>query len=369
MLMACAVCFAHKQSDSYLTLKVDKQTLQGQWDIALRDLDLAVGLDADADERIIWREVRTQRAAIERYAFDRLHITTAANGKSLPCPIHPQQLLIDDHVDGAYAVLKFAAACSKTPEQLSVDYRLLFPLDPNHRGLLQLRNGDATQSRVLSQDEPTAELHAIAPNGWQEVRSYTHEGIWHIWQGYDHLLFLLTLLLPAVVIYRNGAWQPSSSLRASSIDILRVVSAFTLAHSITLSLAVMGFIKLPSRWVESAIAATVLLGALNILRPWVRERRWLIALIFGLVHGLGFASVLTDLGLPAGNLLQALFGFNLGVELGQLAIVALLMPAMYAIRASMFYRRLLLPAGASCVCLLAAYWILTRAFPAFVPTL
>ena len=84
MLMACAVCFAHKQSDSYLTLKVDKQTLQGQWDIALRDLDLAVGLDADADERIIWREVRTQRAAIERYAFDRLHITTAANGKSLP---------------------------------------------------------------------------------------------------------------------------------------------------------------------------------------------------------------------------------------------------------------------------------------------
>lgn len=158
-----------------------------------------------------------------------------------------------------------------------------------------------------------------------------------------------------------------ASLRDSALDILRVVTAFTLAHSLTLSLAALGVVSLPSRLVESAIALTVLLGALNILFPVVRKRRWIVALIFGLVHGLGFAAVLADLGLPARGLLQALIGFNAGVEIGQLAIVALLMPVTYLVRETVFYRRLMLPAGAAVISCLAVYWIALRAFPGAFP--
>ena len=132
------------------------------------------------------------------------------------------------------------------------------------------------------------------------------QGVGNIWMGYDHLS-LLTLLLPAVVYRaRTGGWTTQPSLRAAVVDVVRVVTAFTLAHSLTLVLASMGVVRFETRWVESAIALTVLLGAINILFPFVRERRWALALVFGLIHGLGFAAALGDLGLGGRNLVRNL---------------------------------------------------------------
>jgi hypothetical protein len=144
--------------------------------------------------------------------------------------------------------------------------------------------------------------------------------------------------------------------------VLRIVTAFTVAHSITLSLATLGLVSLPSRWVESAIAASVVLAALNNIWPLFQARRWSVAFVFGLVHGFGFASVLADLGLPQGVLAVALVGFNVGVELGQLAIVAVFLPLAFALRRSLFYRRGLLLGGSWLIALLAAVWFLERAF-------
>lgn len=354
---------AHKQSDSYLTLTLpqNEATLRGQWDIALRDLDFVIGLDADADDRITWGEVKAQSPAIQSYAFQRLRLESTSAGAPGPCPIEMDQLLIDEHVDGAYAVLRFSAACPSAPQQLSIDYALLFSVDPNHRGLLSLRTDSFSQTAVLSSTAHTVSMDTGVKNFGQQLRSFVVEGIWHIWQGYDHILFLFTLLLPAVVSYRGGRWEARASLRESVCDVLKIVTAFTAAHSITLSLAALDVVRAPSRVVESAIALTVLLGALNMVFPLVRERRWLMALVFGLVHGLGFASVLRDLGLPSDGLLLALVGFNVGVEIGQLAIIAVLMPPVYLIRESVLYRRLLLPAGAAAIGCLAVYWIGMRA--------
>lgn len=161
--------------------------------------------------------------------------------------------------------------------------------------------------------------------------------------------------------YRNGSWQPRESLRDAVFDVLKVVTAFTLAHSLTLTLAVNGIVNLPSRLVESAIALTVLLGALNNLIPVVRKRRWVVAFAFGLIHGLGFASVLADLGLHGWNLALALFGFNAGVEVGQLAIVIVFIPLAYALRETRFYRRVFMPGGAVVIAALAVYWLAMRA--------
>ena len=165
----------------------------------------------------------------------------------------------------------------------------------------------------------------------------------HIWAGFDHILFLLSLLLPAVLVpsadFRRGVGRRSRASETAFWDVLKVVTAFTVAHSITLSLATLGVVSLPSRLVESAIAASVVLAALNNIRPVVHGGRWIIAFCFGLIHGFGFASVLADLGLPQGSLLLALVAFNLGVELGQLAIVAVFLPLAYALRDTLFYRR------------------------------
>ncbi len=359
----CNVCSAHKPSDSYLTIAQGPQgsDLNGQWDIALRDLQHAVGLDTNGDGQITWGELKEHRQAVVEYAFSRLAVEGMARGDRAECNSRMDDLQFDEHVDGGYAVLLFSVRCPFRPAQLAVHYRLLFDLDPNHRGLLDVRAAGASQALVLGQTDRTATINLDRPDRMTEFRGFLDEGIWHIWKGYDHILFLLTLLLPAVVLYRDRAWQPRDSLRDALLDVLKVVTAFTVAHSITLSLAVNGWVMLPSRLVESGIALTVLLGALNNLFPFVRERRWIVAFTFGLIHGLGFAAVLTDLGLSGWNLALALVGFNAGVEVGQLAIVLAFVPVAFALRGTLFYRKAFMPAGAVVIGCLAAYWLAARA--------
>jgi len=352
---------AHKQSDSYLaiTQPVEGTTLDVQWDIALRDLEHAIGMDANADAVITWGELRQRADPLAAYAASHLQLAIAGEREPRKCPLHFKQLLVDEHVDGKYAVLRFTADCPVRGASVSVHYSLLFDIDPNHRGLVDVRSAGKSHAAVLAKDAGVATL-AFGSAGSHGFGSFVTEGIWHIWQGYDHVLFLLTLLLPAVVLYRDNQWQPRESLRESLIDVVKVVTAFTLAHSLTLTLGTLGWVYLPTRIVESAIAMTVLLGALNILFPVVRERRWLVAFCFGLVHGLGFASVLVDLGLAGWDLALALVGFNGGVEIGQLAIVLVMIPMMYASRRTHAYRRFLLPIGAAMVACLAVYWIFMR---------
>lgn len=353
---------AHKPSDSYLALVQPDHgaTLEGQWDIALRDLQHAVGLDANGDGTITWGELKARQPALTQYALSRLTLEAIARGDRERCPLRPGGLLFDEHVDGGYAVLRFTAQCPFRPAQLSVHYALLFDLDPNHRGLLDVSAARTSQAFVLADASRTATLNLGAPDRLAQFRAFLDEGIWHIWKGYDHILFLLTLLLPAVVLYRNGRWQSGASLRDSLLDVFKVVTAFTVAHSLTLTLAVNQLLTLPSRWVESGIALTVLLGALNNIFPVVRKRRWAVAFSFGLIHGLGFASVLTDLGLRGWNLALALVGFNAGVEAGQLAIVLAFVPLAYALRGTRFYRHAFMPAGAVGISCVALYWLAVR---------
>ncbi len=354
---------AHKPSDSYLTLKLPESgsVLEGQWDIALRDLEHAIGIDANGDGLITWGELRSQEKMLGAYALSRLTIEEASAGTFTPCVSRVEQLLVEEHVDGRYAVLRFAAECALRPSRLRVDYQFLFDLDPNHRGLLNVLAAGGSEASVLSKDAASLDVSLAGPDRGQQFGKFVTEGIWHIWQGYDHILFLLTLLLPAVIRRRNGRWEPCDSLRDAVIDVIKVVTAFTLAHSITLTLGTLGLVSLPSRLVESAIALTVLLGALNNLFPLVHERRWLVAFGFGLIHGLGFASVLADLGLGGWSLFLALLGFNAGVEVGQAAIVLVFVPLAYWLRATLFYRRGLIPVGSVAIGTLALYWLVTRA--------
>ena len=346
---------AHKPSDSYLGLSVQGARIEGQWDIALRDLDFAIGLDGNGDGQLTWDEIRARHAAIAAYALQRLHIATSQGA----CPLLAGEQLIDHHTDGAYTVLRFAASCPGTaaPASLEIGYTLFADLDPQHKGLLKLTHDGATQTAIFDPDSPRQSLSLAAPDRLAQFGAYVKHGIWHIWIGTDHILFLLSLLLPAVLL--PGLREQQASLRAAFYDVLKVVTAFTLAHSITLTLASLSLVSLPSRWVESAIAASVVLAALNNLYPLFRGKRPVAAFVFGLIHGFGFASVLRDLGLPQSALVSSLFGFNVGVEIGQLAIVAVFLPLAWWLRKSWLYRQLF-TCGSLAIALVAAIWLVER---------
>ena len=360
LLALAGSAHAHKPSDSYLSVTVTGGQVSGRWDIALRDLDFAIGLDADGDGRITWGELRARHADVAAYASARLGVQV--DGRA--CALNVGEQLVDDHTDGAYTVLPLALACPvTTPRTLTLGYRLFADLDPQHRGLLKLTINGATRTAILGPQAPTQSFELAAPaSGWQQLLDYSREGVWHIWIGYDHILFLLSLLLPAVGLWKSRRWTPVERFGTAFYDVLRIVTAFTLAHSITLSLAALGLVSLPSRWVESAIAASVVLAALNNVWPVFHGRRWMVAFAFGLIHGFGFASVLADLGLPQGALALALLGFNLGVEVGQLAIVAVFLPTAYLLRRSAFYRRVVLLGGSLVIAALALVWLAERAF-------
>ena len=358
LIMLSSASLAHKPSDSYLTLIVHEATIEGQWDIALRDLDYAIGLDMNGDGAITWGELRARHPAIAAYAL--AHLQLASGDRT--CLLQATEHLVDHHTDGAYAVLRFTAACPNPVRNLTVDYRLLFDLDPQHRGLLNISYQGQAHTAIFSPDHSVQPIELATLTAWREFLAYGWEGVWHIWIGYDHILFLLSLLLPAVLKREAHRWQAATGFRPALLEVVKIVTAFTVAHSITLSLAVFGIFTLPSRWVESAIATSVILAALNNLYPILSERRWMVAFAFGLVHGLGFANVLMDLGLPQGTLLLALVGFNLGVEVGQLAIVGFFLPLAYRIRHSWLYQRLTLQLGSLLIVILAAIWLVERSF-------
>jgi hypothetical protein len=356
--LAATPAFAHKPSDSYLAIRVEGANLKGQWDIALRDLDFAVGLDDNGDGDITWGEVKAHNPGAAAYALARLKLRSGG----ADCPAHATEFLVDDHSDGAYSVMRFSVVCPGEVKTLEVGYSLFADIDPQHKGLLRLEHGAGTRTAIFSPERATQQFELAKISALTQFIDYAREGVWHIWVGFDHILFLLSLLLPAVLAFSGGRWQAVPEFRPAFWDVFKIVTSFTVAHSITLSLAALGVISLPSRLVESAIATSVVLAALNNVFPLVHGRRWMVAFAFGLIHGFGFASVLRDLGLPQGALLLALVGFNLGVEVGQLAIVSGFLPAAYWLRGSWFYRRLVFIGGSLAIAVVAGIWLVERAF-------
>jgi hypothetical protein len=363
VLLAPAAAHAHKPSDSYLTLSLDAgaeadgRRWTGRWDVALRDLDLALELDRDGDGALTGAELRQGQPALAAHLLGAL--TLRAGGA--PCALTASGHRLTEHSDGPYAVLDFQAACEREARPLEVGYALLFALDPQHRGLLRVvGEGGVAETGVFRSDVRALTLSPHVPaSPWRAFAGMVREGVHHIFIGVDHVLFLLALLLPSVLRRREGRWEPAAGLWPVVAEVARVVTAFTVAHSVTLALSALGLVALPAREVETAIAVSVVLAALNNLWP-VLPARWALAFALGLLHGFGFSSVLVDLGLPPGQLGLALLGFNVGVELGQLAIVGLFVPVAFWLRATALYRRGTLMGGSTAIALLAALWSFQR---------
>jgi len=357
MLLLSASVQAHTLSVAHVD--ISRQGADGllvEVDVAVRDLALTMPLDANGDNDITWGELRNQQPAFEQLLLRSVQLKSAATS----CKLQPESLGTRSYDGIAYASMAFSSNCG-SGTGLAIQYDLIFDQDPAHRAIVAWRLGDNVQTNILQAGTRNARLSGTGSSGGGGAfRQFLREGIHHILGGIDHLAFLLALLLPAVLVRQDGRWQPTPRVAGSLRSVAGVVTAFTLAHSITLSLAALGIVRPDGQVVEVVIAVSVLLAALNNIWPVVTGRVWLVALAFGLIHGMGFARALQDLGLPKGQELLALLGFNLGVELGQLGVVALMFPILAGVRRQRWYPQLAMPLLSALIAVAALYWIWQR---------
>lgn len=347
---------AHQPGLSYLSLTVESNRLSGRVDMALRDLDLVLNLDQDGNGAVTFRELQAKQPAISGYLLKHLSFKADEHAGLL----HVRDHLVATDNDGAYAVAEIDIDFPSPPALLTIDNTLFQEADSSHRTYCQIENGTNRFNTIFNIEKHQQTIKLDEPKEAGTFSTFFKEGVWHIWIGFDHILFLLALLLPAVLERKEGQWAPVQNLKPAFINVLKVVTAFTVAHSITLGLAAGEMVRLPSRFVESAIAASVILAAANNIRPFFQGKGWLVAFCFGIIHGFGFASALGELNTQVSSLLTMLVGFNLGVEAGQMAIVAIFLPLAFSFRESKGYRRGVLAFGSCLIILVASIWLIER---------
>jgi len=347
---------AHDPGLSRASVQLHETGLVVHMAFARKDIEVLLPTDADHDGTVTTDELSAVQAELQLIIMAAIDVRDA-KGKYQVKSVHIEPASGDTvNVDIYYDNINASA--------IQIHIPLIAQLARGHRQYLAVKdaNGNLLAQYILDATSPPVLLDGSGPDGFSVFREYLVEGVWHIWIGFDHILFLLTLLLPAVLVYEKSRWQSRDKLRPAMTDALKVVTAFTVAHSITLVLAVLDVVSLPARLVESVIALSVLITAVNNLRPFLPVSRWVMAFVFGLVHGFGFASVLADLGLPGNALIVSLLGFNLGVEAGQLAIVAMIFPLSALIRHTHLYRSWVFSGGSAAAALIATIWMFERIF-------
>jgi hypothetical protein len=355
---------AHQSSDAYLRASADPQGhVALQVDVALRDLDVLLDLDGNTDGQLSWGEVRKRGAEIADHIAAHLRID---DGR---CKLQPQAgLALDRKADGVYTVLRYTSDCVASAAP-TLAYGLMREADPTHRGLLAVLDAQGRPGSTLRSLPPGGAAVRLAFDGGAAsgatasaaepahsggfLESFFGSGLHHILIGADHVLFLVCLLLPLVMGTSRGGSQ------RTAWPIVALVTAFTLGHSITLGLASLRIVSLSPSIIEPLIALTIALTALDNIRPFFQGPRAVAAFFFGLIHGFGFAGPLIELDLAPGAMAWALLQFNLGVEAGQLVVVALAMVVLWPLRGRPQARQVLI-VGSAVAGLVALLWLAER---------
>lgn len=357
LLLLWVAGVAHAQ-ESYLSLQVEQASVRGEWKVPLRDLDAALALDANRDGDIAWPEIEHRRRDIEEYLDS--HLRMLADGADPG--VRFDQLVYGEQHGEPFVLSEISATAAAAIQSLDIDYTLLFEQRPQHRGNLKIVWAGQGSHHAVVTAPGGANVFTRATASSKGFPELLQSGIWHIWIGYDHVLFLLVLLIPAVFLRTPSGREAAPDFAGPFTRVVMIVSAFTIAHSITLTCAALQLIVLPGRLVESAIAASVVIAALVNLLPHTAGASGIwIAFGFGLLHGFGFANVLSEIDAEGTPLWQTLLGFNLGVEIGQLAIVAVFLPLAYFLRHTRFYRTGVLYGGSSAAAVCAMFWLWQRA--------
>lgn len=257
--------------------------------------------------------------------------------------------------DGDGVIVRNTYSCRNVAGDLVYRSTVLTATDSAARQVVLIGAGENAPQALLDNTHTTLTISAAAPSLLSTMQRYLVAGIEHIFLGYDHVAFLI-----AIVLWARRLWP-----------VIKIVTAFTLAHSVTLSLAALQIVVIPSTIVEPAIAASIVFVAVENFFSRNVDSRWRVTFAFGLIHGFGFASALQEFGLPANAVVPALAAFNIGVEIGQVAIVSIVIPVLIAIdrlvaadRAKPVRAAPLVYALSAVITVLGGYWFLTRVFVA-----
>lgn len=339
-LVATGEARAHRTSLGSLDATVHDREVSVALVLSAHDLAVAIGLPVDLDRPVPVELLEAHRADLQSYVTE--HLAVRAGDSA--CPAAATEL---DMTAGENLGVMLRFACPAPIERLTLDYKLFFEIDPDHVAIGRLMQGASHQELLFDRSVTvvTVSIDGEARTSWFAIfRRFLVLGVEHILIGYDHILFLLALIIGATRLW----------------PLVKVVTAFTVAHSLTLGLAWFGFVSLPSSLVESLIALSVAIVAILNLMGGRIERRWPIAGAFGLIHGLGFFGVLQALGPPADRPITTLLAFNLGVELGQLVIVAVVfLPLVWWSRQTWF--RTSARMASIAILAVAAWWFAERA--------
>ena len=379
---------AHATGENYVWLNVETSHIEGRFEIRLDDLRERFDLDIPDAEVEARAAVAAAAGTVEAYLRENFEIRI--DGEVLT-----YDFLGTDVVDapglGWFAQYRYRTVDATIPDQVEVrNTVLLGDEDRFHRSLLCIEYdrrtgqeyGEEFTALVFAAHTSEQTLDLTDIRGLLRVRDFVWQGVLHIWIGIDHVLFLLALLLTAVVVVDRrergtgggtdgdvepeslglGVWRPVGDFRSALWQLVTIVTLFTVAHSITLGLAALDILNLPSRLVESIIALSIVLVALDNLRPRFHHANWLLIFFFGLFHGMGFASVMGELPFRMMHLVQVILAFNIGVELGQVAIIAVAFPILFALRRWRHYNTVVLGGGSIAIGLLALWWFVERAF-------
>jgi hypothetical protein len=360
---------AHDLKQSYLFLSINDTSIDGRLEINIVDLNDALPLNLPEDKSVKPADIQPHVDDIKAYFSEKISIDLG------------QGLVLDDYTLHSIEQVQFLSFnftfdnLPVIPDYIDFEYAVLFDVKSDHNGFVVIENDwrsgtfnqEANIALVFKPGDTNKRLDMTGASVTQGYIEMLKLGIHHIWDGIDHILFLFALLLPAVLYRVKSQWHPTEKFYPSFIYVVKIVSVFTLAHTITLSAATLGFMSLSSRLVESIIAISIAIAALDMLTPIFRGRIWLVIFIFGLFHGFGFASVLASYTIPDSYLTWSLLAFNLGVEVGQVVIVAVVVPILFLLRNQSFYIPIILKVGAAILIVISMYWFIERAFEVDLP--
>lgn len=372
-LLNWSIADAHVVNQSYIFLRVyENNGIEGRFEINGREINKVFGTNLPTD--FTAEDVAPYIAEIKAYLLKNTSFSSSLGSHAISLQ---EETGIQKVGLGNFVKVYFKLENTDVlPDDLTVDYSAVFEKDDSHRGFLITEynwkagviNNEANISLNFEPNDTKATMSLTEVSVFRGFIAMIKQGVWHIWIGLDHILFLFALILPSVLRRKKEAqgfslsnWEPVQKFKPAFFYVLKVITFFTIAHTITLTLASLELVNLPSQITESIIAFSIGLAAFHNIRPIFKGRDWVIAFVFGLFHGFGFASVLSDLGLTNEFLTLSLLGFNIGVEFGQVGIIALIFPVLFFIRKTKLYPKVLVY-GSILLIIISLYWCIERIF-------
>ena len=359
--------FAHSVGENYIFLNVHKDSIDGRFEIHFQDLKDKLGIHVKGESSEQLEVINATVTQVRNYIRKNFKISGGGEDFNL---VFTKQLVLEIP-KGNFAQYFFTLETGPVPDVLEFRHSMFYENDSFHRGLLLVEYNQRTNTHnkteqtalIFSKQTGVQQLDLNAVPTLLRPRDMIWQGVLHIWIGIDHILFILAIIVTTLMIWEGDKWVPVPNFKKAFFNVLSIFTVFTIAHSITLGLAALEFVKVPSRLVESIIALSIVLVAVNNIFSKVKHHGSLLIILgLGLFHGLGFASVMGHLPFRMQHLLRYVLGFNIGVEFGQIAIVTTTFPILYLLRENRAYVPVVIKGVSIVLSIVATVWFVQRVF-------